>query len=127
MSDIRANTIGDASGNGPINLTGQSASKAYVRYAMNSQPAGASLNISTIDDNKAGDFNVNFTASFSSSAIVAVSGEDHTGSRSSNCNNNTSSNMQILFWQTAIIDNVHATNGLTDSGSVGVMFNGDLA
>jgi hypothetical protein len=30
MSDIRANTINDTSGNGPINLTGQSAAKAWI-------------------------------------------------------------------------------------------------
>jgi hypothetical protein len=127
LSDIRANTISDTSGNGPINLHKQSASKAYFRYALNNQPPGASLNISTINDNKAGDFNVNFTSSFSSNAIVAASAADSQGSRSTNCNNNTSSNMQVLYWQTAIVDSVSGTNGLTNSGSVGVMFNGDLA
>ena len=127
MSDIRANTISDTSGNGPINLHKQSAAKAYFRYALNNQPPGASLNISTINDNKAGDFNVNFTSSFSSNAIVAASAADSQGSRSTNCNNNTSSNMQVLYWQTAIVDSVSGTNGLTNSGSVGVMFNGDLA
>ena len=32
MSDIRANTISDTSGNGPINLHKQSAAKAWVNF-----------------------------------------------------------------------------------------------
>ena len=51
MSDIRANTISDTSGNGPINLTGQTAAKSYVVVGADATVTGGeSLNMSTTTD-----------------------------------------------------------------------------
>ena len=69
MSDIRANTISDASGNGPINLHKQSAAKAYWRSAT-TYTLGASLNISTMTDNGKGNYDVSFSSVFASSTDV---------------------------------------------------------
>jgi hypothetical protein len=49
LSDIRANTISDTSGNGPINLTGQSAAKAYV-VVESDATATNSFNMSSTTD-----------------------------------------------------------------------------
>jgi hypothetical protein len=79
MSDIRANTISDASGNGPINLTGQSAAKAWVSFNTVSTTAiHESLNVSTISDNSIGETTVNLANSMSSSTycITACAGRN---------------------------------------------------
>ena len=57
MSEIRATTISDSAGTGPITLTGQSAAKAYVRangdaVVQDSQ----SFNISSSTDHGTGDY-----------------------------------------------------------------------
>lgn len=66
MSEIRATTISDAAGTGPITLTGQSAAKAYWRSAT-TYTLGASFNVSSMVDNSTGNYNVSFTNAFASS------------------------------------------------------------
>ena len=69
MSDIRANTISDAAGTGPITLTKQSAAKAWasVYYSSGTPTASASFNISSLSDNGTGNYSANFTSSMNSS------------------------------------------------------------
>ena len=67
MSDIRANTISDAAGTGPIALTGQSAAKATVTMDSGAGIQGtSSTNISSTTDEGVGDYRINFTNSFNS-------------------------------------------------------------
>ena len=73
MSDIRANTISDTSGNGPINLTGQSAAKVWINFdgTAITKPESMtgvrdSFNVSSVLDNNTGDYTVNFTNSLAS-------------------------------------------------------------
>ena len=63
MSDIRANTISDAAGTGPIALTKQSAAKAWVSWsATGGTPTiNGSLNASSMTDVNTGDAEANFT------------------------------------------------------------------
>jgi len=65
MSELRANTISDAAGTGPVTLTGQSAAKAYI-YAGNNGSTLKELNVSSGVDNGVGDYSFNFTNSFDS-------------------------------------------------------------
>lgn len=67
MSDIRANTISDAAGTGPIDLYKQSAAKAHVNFdgATIIIEAG-SLNVASVTDSAVGKYVPNFTTSFSS-------------------------------------------------------------
>ena len=60
MSEIRATTISDAAGTGPITLTKQSAAKAHANISSAFVIQG-SLNISSSVDNGAGDCSVNLT------------------------------------------------------------------
>jgi hypothetical protein len=55
LSDIRANTISDASGNGPINLHKQSAAKAWVYGSTTAADLGG-FNLSSGTDHGIGDF-----------------------------------------------------------------------
>ena len=67
MSDIRANTISDASGNGPINLHKQSAAKAHINFdGTDITIQTSSLNITTVADTGIGKYTTNFINSFNS-------------------------------------------------------------
>ena len=61
MSEIRATTISDAAGTGPISLTGQSAAKAWVHFNQTSPSVEDSFNISSVSDNSAGNSTNNFS------------------------------------------------------------------
>ena len=65
MSEIRATTISDEAGTGPITLTGQSAAKAHCTFNGTSTIAvsGTSFNISSLTDNGTGLYRTNFTNS----------------------------------------------------------------
>ena len=68
MSDIRANTISDASGNGPINLHKQSAAKAWVNFNGTGTVAiRNSQGVSGLVDNSKGNYDVNYTSNMSAS------------------------------------------------------------
>ena len=61
MSEIRANTISDAAGTGPIDLHKQSAAKVFCSIYSNSGLNATSLNASSFSDNGTGSGWVNFT------------------------------------------------------------------
>ena len=66
MSDIRANTISDAAGTGPIDLYKQSAAKVYASYDLKGNTAyAASLNNSSFTDVSTGKSRFTFTSSMS--------------------------------------------------------------
>ncbi len=73
MSEIRANTISDAAGTGPIDLHKQSAAKAWFS-SYSEGTVSESLNISSATDNGSGDGTYNFSNSFSSSQYAVLSG-----------------------------------------------------
>ena len=65
MSEIRANTISDAAGTGPVTLTKQSAAKAWVNFNGTGTIAERdSFNVSSLTDNGTGDYTVNFSNAF---------------------------------------------------------------
>ena len=71
MSDIRANTISDASGNGPINLHKQSAAKAYANFDSDGS-INESLNISSATDVSPGSVQLFYTNSFASNYSIPI-------------------------------------------------------
>ena len=68
MSEIRATTISDAAGTGPITLTGQSAAKAWV-YQQNGHTLIASFNISSTTDNSIGNYSHDLTSAMASADV----------------------------------------------------------
>ena len=71
MSEIRATTISDAAGTGPITLTGQSAAKAWVTFGDSGTASiAASFNVASITDADNANYRTNFTSSMSSSHYV---------------------------------------------------------
>jgi hypothetical protein len=66
MSEIRATTISNAAGTGPVALYKQSAAKAWVNFDGTGTVAiRISLNTSSITDNSSGNYTQNFASSFS--------------------------------------------------------------
>ena len=67
MSEIRANTVSNAAGTGPVTLTGQYAAKAWVNFNGTGTVAiRGSENVSSLTDQGTGTTDVNFTSSLSS-------------------------------------------------------------
>ena len=69
MSEIRANTISDASGYGPITMTGQSAAKAHANISSGFV-IQSSLNIASTVDNSAGNCSVNYINAMSNTTYT---------------------------------------------------------
>ena len=76
MSEIRATTISDAAGTGPITLTGQSAAKAWVNFDGTVPSIRDSMNIASVSDFGTGDHQVNISNAMSDAnySIVASCG-----------------------------------------------------
>jgi hypothetical protein len=101
LSDIRANTISDTSGNGPINLTGQSAATTVVR--MNSDAstnANFSLNVSSTEDTGLGIKTVFFTSDYSNKvyAVTATALASVNATRSVTISSPLASSVVLYLW-----------------------------
>ena len=72
MSEIRATTISDSAGTGPITLTGQSAAKAWVNFNGTGTVAiRDSVNVGSITDNGTGTYTASFSNAMSSGDFSA--------------------------------------------------------
>ena len=67
MSEIRATTISDAAGTGPIALTKQSAAKAWVNFNQTIPSVDDSFSISSVIDNSSGNSTNNFSTDMANS------------------------------------------------------------
>ena len=71
MSEIRANTVSDAAGTGPVTLTKQSAAKVWVNFNGTGTIAERdSFNVSSLTDNSTGDYTFNFTTAMANTTYV---------------------------------------------------------
>ena len=73
MSDIRANTISDAAGTGPIDLHKQRAAKAWVNYtSLTTTTLNDSSNVSSLTDSGVGLTDVNFSNAFANTVYASA-------------------------------------------------------
>ena len=70
MSEIRATTISDETGNGPIALTKQHAAKAWLKWLVASNSYADSFNISSGTDDGTGQFTHAFSSNMSNANYV---------------------------------------------------------
>jgi len=80
MSEIRATTISNAAGTGPVALYKQSAAKAWVNF--NGQGTVAirdSFNVASLTDNGTGVYTVNFASSAANSGYSTTNSVDGNG------------------------------------------------
>ena len=74
MSEIRATTISDAAGTGPVTLTGQSAPKAWINFnGTGTIATRSSFNISSITDSGTGIYRVDYTNAMSNGNYPTIS------------------------------------------------------
>ena len=118
MSDIRANTISDVAGTGPIELTKQSAAKAWAKVSGAAALTGG-MNISSVTDNSTGFFTFSFANSFSSQDYSATAASMTSGSRETHCSGNTTSEVSTR--------SVKVVEGTPVDVSNSLQIHGDLA
>jgi len=76
MSEIRATTISDAAGTGPITLTKQSAAKAWINFDGDNISIRDSLNAASIVDEGTGVTRINFSNAMANDDY-AIQSHDH--------------------------------------------------
>jgi hypothetical protein len=75
LSEIRATTISDAAGTGPIDLHKQSAAKAWVNFDGTGTVAIAdSMNVASLTDDATGQYTSNLTGNMSSANYASTTG-----------------------------------------------------
>ena len=116
MSEIRATTISDAAGTGPIALTGQNAAKAWVQYLQSTPVVSDSFNVSSVSDDLTGRFTVNYTSALSSDAHA----------RSLMGNNGTFCGLVARSTTNTQFETQNDAGTAVDTGNYG-SFHGDLA
>lgn len=123
MSEIRANTISDAAGTGPIDLYKQSAAKAWVNFNANSGIySGQSFNVSSFTDVGTGEAEINLTNASAGiySPVVGMSG--------SSASRNLQTTSSPLSTTSVIVAKTYSSGGnLVDAGSNMLALMGDLA
>lgn len=72
MSEIRATTISDAAGTGPITLTKQVAPKAWGVNSYTTNTFRDSFGLSSLTDNGTGNYTFTFTNAFDGSRYCAL-------------------------------------------------------
>lgn len=108
MSEIRANTISDAAGTGPVTLTGQYAAKAWVNFNGTSTVAiRESGNVTSITDNGTGDYTTNFTTAMPDADFGYTCSGDRAGGQLCMVNSaatvQTTSTLNIKTFNTALV------------------------
>ena len=130
MSEIRATTISDAAGTGPITLTGQSAAKAWANFTgTGTAIINDSFNHTSLTDNATGDYTLNLTSNMANADYSF----NYSGKRSA-----TNDLIFVAQQHTTALavgsyrprsfhfDHVTSPTG-EDAGKVGTSINGDLA
>lgn len=118
MSEIRATTISDAAGTGPIALTSQVAAKAWARYDGNSVLADSFNISSTVDESTTGETSVNLSSNMSDGNYAAQG----------TCNGTSGDRFVTISNQTASSYDTYAFDGTARTDlPVGTMVTGDLA
>ena len=126
MSNIRATTISDETGNGPIALTKQIALKAYSEQDNTSDTINQSLNQSSITDSGVGNKIHTWTSAFANNTYLMLVGA------AGNRGTTTSTTRGIqpdAAWTTTAADvrYAYATNNANDDTQCGMSVVGDLA
>jgi len=123
MSEIRATTISDAAGTGPIALTGQSAAKAYFNHSQTA--INESFNISSIEDYSTGNVKGYYTNGMASSNNPLAGGNNNV-STSGTANFSTgfsSGSSATLYW----VEREYANGNAVDMNLFSGVTYGDLA
>ena len=122
MSEIRATTISNAAGTGPVTLTGQSAAKAWGQFNGTGTVAiSDSKNFSSITDAGTGAYTLNFTSNM-------VNGSYATNGSTGESNTNGFVRVGGSAASNIFINSKVSTSGSTyDDAKIYISAHGDLA
>jgi len=95
LSEIRATTISDAAGTGPIALYKQSAAKAWA--SINGTSILDSINTSAFTDNGAGDYSISISSALSNANFGCCNGTQWRRSMYEYVQERTASNVTVYF------------------------------
>lgn len=133
MSEIRATTISDETGNGPIALNKQNAAKAWanINGSASTPSFRGSLNFSSITDHAAGDQTVTVTSAMANTNYCIQGSTSWQGGTSRNVINiatNKSVSAEAPTVTSTRYEVANYGNGTGYDGDfVMISFNGDLA
>ena len=133
MSEIRATTISDTAGTGPITLTGQSAAKAWVNYTgVTTTSINDSFNTSSLTDVGTGRTTVTFSNSFDNtnycmSTSIRKDNDVANGAETLRTFLSSPKSVSSLFVVSYYTNPSAGTSGYFDSPENGAHFMGDLA
>lgn len=123
MSNIRATTISDSAGTGPITLTGQYAAKAWANIDQTGTPSiNGSGNVSSVTDVSLGHTTINFSNAMSDANFSCVA-----SAKGSNARVNTTT--KDFTTSSALVRNyqIYSGEGYKDENPVSASVIGDLA
>lgn len=123
MSEIRATTISDAAGTGPVTLTKQSAAKAWVNFnGTGTVAVRDSLNVSSLTDDGVGSYTVNFSNAFNTANFTSAISSGATGST-------ICSDISYQGWKGTTLCRVghYEAGSVVDQDSMTLSTHGDLA
>ena len=132
MSEIRANTISNAAGTGPIDLYKQSAAKAFMLFngysGVNS--IDVSLNISSVTDDGAGNYISNFSSAMDATAkyAIAVCSNDLSwGAKQTEAGSNGGTTRTASSVTLRTFSGSGSTSNASDAQRSSLLVHGDLA
>ena len=115
MSEIRATTISDETGNGPIALTKQSAAKVLAEIGPGGGSLLKSLNVSSLDDDGTGEYGLNFVTSFSSANYVSNTSLTYNY-------NHSSQNHRVCTIESKSAGSVEVDTGYTNTSAIQLQY-----
>ena len=104
MSDIRANTISDAAGTGPIDLHKQSAATTAIRFTTGGGYVGTfTLNVSSTSDDGTGRTTVNCSSGYANTVFAAnaTALASAQNARTAMTYGPTTSSLSVYTWHTS--------------------------
>ena len=133
-SELRVNTLKDASGNNSIGMSyvAEGSAKAWSNYNQTTPTVNDSFNVSSVTDVSNGKHTVNFTSSMASTNYAAAvyvrrnSDGDNSGAYIGSNSSDTKTTSAMKF-KTIYLDGGTLANGLTDYSENGHHFMGALA
>ena len=124
MSEIRATTISDAAGTGPIALTKQWAAKSVCNYAQTTNTVLMGENVSSVTDVATGRYSVNYSNAFDAAEYSRNSSSNATHALVSMSTKTTLLAQQLNYaWNAGSGTNAFAA----DASDIGFAAHGDLA
>ena len=127
-SVLNVDTIADKAGTGPVGLTKQFASRAWVHFtSVTTTTAGDSFNISSLTDTDTGDTTVNVSNSFSNDDYACVMFTNANSGTGSGAFTNHYTGGLFSRTTSSIAHTAHNGSAPTDSALNDLVFHGDLA